>query len=240
MVRSLASYFSDTKRVLYSYLACLPLLLLYELLIWISSPDPTRTVRISVDVWFRQILQLTGLHSTSLILGISAVLGGILLYVKRGELKRIRMGYFGIMLAEAVLYSILITIIIHTFLEAILMAFNPSEIESLNLLQLYALSLGAGLYEELFFRIILVSLLIILFKFFTKSQPAATVLSIIVAALIFSAVHYIGFYGDVFTMQSFLFRFLFGLALNLIYVKRGFGIAAWTHAIYDLIVVSSF
>lgn len=240
MKSSAKSYFTDTRGILYSYIACLPLLFLYEFLIWISSPDPSQTVRISVDVWFRQILQVTGLHSTSLILGIFALLGGILLYIKRAELQRIRKGYFLIMLAEAVLYSVLITLIIHIFLDALLMADASSGLESLNILQLYALSLGAGLYEELFFRVMLVSLLILLFKLFTKNQTVVSFLSIVAAALIFSGVHYIGFYGDTFTLHSFLFRFLFGLGLNLIYVKRGFGMAAWTHAVYDLIVVSSF
>ena len=218
----------------------MPLLLLYELLIWISNPDASGAVRISVDVWFRQIVQLTGLHSTSIILGGVALLGGVILYMKRADLHQIKKGYFLLMLAEAALYSVLITITIHTFLDAILMADSSSQIESLNTLQLYALSLGAGLYEELFFRVILVSILIYFFKIFTNRHSVATTLSIVAAALIFSTVHYIGFYGDAFTLHSFLFRFLFGLGLNLIYVKRGFGIAAWTHAVYDLIVVSSF
>lgn len=193
-----------------------------------------------MDVWFRQIVQLTGFHSTSIILGLVAMGGGIILYVKKADLQQIRKRYFLMMLAEAFLYSVIITITIHTFLDAILMADSNSGIESLNILQLYALSLGAGLYEELFFRVILVSVLIYFFKIFTKNNSLATSLSIVAAALIFSGVHYIGFYGDVFTLHSFLFRFLFGLGLNLIYVKRGFGIAAWTHAVYDLIVVSSF
>jgi len=234
------SYLTVTKGVLYSYIASLPLLLLYELLIWISNPGDSGTVRISVDVWFRQIVQLTGLHSTSIILGSVAILGGIVLYVKRADLHQIKKGDFLMMLAESLFYSVLITITIHTFLDAILMANSASQIESLNTVQLYALSLGAGLYEELFFRVILVSVLIFFFKMFTTRQSVATTLSIVAAALIFSGVHYIGFYGDTFTLHSFLFRFLFGLGLNLIYVKRGFGIAAWTHAVYDLIVVSSF
>jgi hypothetical protein len=44
--------------------------------------------------------------------------------------------------------------------------------------------------------------------------------------------------GDAFTMGSFLYRFLFGLILNGIYVWRGFGVAAWTHAIYDIMVIT--
>ena len=49
-----------------------------------------------------------------------------------------------------------------------------------------------------------------------------------------------GSMGDYFTLDSFLFRFLFGLILNGIYVTRGFGVAAWTHALYDVIVVTFF
>jgi len=58
------------------------------------------------------------------------------------------------------------------------------------------------------------------------------------SALLFSAVHYIGSMGDAFTLGSFLYRFLFGLILNGIYVWRGFGVAAWTHAIYDIMVIA--
>lgn len=186
------------------------------------------------------MIQLTGLHSTSIILLGAAIIGGVILYTKRTDLRRIKKSFFLIMLVESTVYSIIVAVLIHTFLESILMAAGSTGIESLNILQLYALSLGAGLYEELFFRVILVSLLIGIMNLFIKNKNSVVSLSIVTAALIFSGVHYIGFYGDTFTLHSFLFRFLFGLGLNLIYVKRGFGIAAWTHAVYDLIVVSSF
>ncbi|RLB78811.1 MAG: CPBP family intramembrane metalloprotease, partial [Deltaproteobacteria bacterium] len=57
---------------------------------------------------------------------------------------------------------------------------------------------------------------------------------------LFSLVHYIGTYGDAFTLASFTFRFLFGLALNVLFIVRGFGIAAWTHALYDVMVFTVF
>ena len=63
-------------------------------------------------------------------------------------------------------------------------------------------------------------------------------LSTIVGAVVFSAVHYVGALGDVFTWPSFTFRFLFGLALNALFLVRGFGVAAWTHALYDVMVVT--
>ena len=61
--------------------------------------------------------------------------------------------------------------------------------------------------------------------------------AIVLSALLFSLVHYVGSMGDPFTLSSFLYRFIFGLLLNGIYVWRGFGIAAWTHALYDLMVL---
>lgn len=142
------------------------------------------------------------------------------------------------MILESAVYAVLITVVIVGLLESLL-AMNMSEgIEALSKIQLFALSLGAGLYEELFFRVILVGGLSLFFvNFFTK-KTTAYVISALIAALIFSGVHYIGQYGDFFTLGSFLFRFLFGLALNLIYVTRGFGIAAWTHALYDIFVIS--
>lgn len=66
----------------------------------------------------------------------------------------------------------------------------------------------------------------------------AYVLAAVVGALLFSGVHYIGALGDPFTVASFAFRFLFGLALNVIFLARGFGVAAWTHALYDVMIVT--
>ena len=69
-------------------------------------------------------------------------------------------------------------------------------------------------------------------------KVTAYLIAAVVGAAIFSAVHYIGPLGDVFELPSFIFRFLFGLALNALFLVRGFGVAAWTHALYDILVVS--
>jgi len=63
---------------------------------------------------------------------------------------------------------------------------------------------------------------------------AANVAAVVLGALIFSAFHYIGPYGDDWQLQSFAFRFISGLMLSALYVVRGFGITAWTHALYDV------
>jgi hypothetical protein len=47
----------------------------------------------------------------------------------------------------------------------------------------------------------------------------------------------VGAYGDVFTVQSFTFRMIAGLFFSALYVLRGFGVDAWTHALYDVFLI---
>jgi hypothetical protein len=61
------------------------------------------------------------------------------------------------------------------------------------------------------------------------------ILSIIISSILFSTFHYIG--AESFTPMSFSLRFLAGIYLSVIYINRGFGIVALTHAFYDLFVI---
>jgi len=55
----------------------------------------------------------------------------------------------------------------------------------------------------------------------------------VLGALLFSVFHYIGPYGDAFQLYSFVFRAIAGLVFSALFLARGFGITAWTHALYD-------
>ncbi|HLR31051.1 MAG TPA: CPBP family intramembrane glutamic endopeptidase, partial [Fodinibius sp.] len=220
---SINRYFSTTHSLLYSYLISLPLLLLYEILIFISQPDSDQVVRISVDVWIKTLFSYFGRDVLSITLILVALLGIYILYRERKKLASLRFSYFMTMLIEASLYAFLLSVVISITVSSLLQMIQVSPLESLSLLQKMALSLGAGLYEELFFRVILVSALLWLFRYLFTKKAVAYILAILLAAVIFSAVHYVGSMGDSFTLGSFLFRFLFGLALNAIYVWRGFG-----------------
>ena len=72
----------------------------------------------------------------------------------------------------------------------------------------------------------------------TPDRRRAYIIAAVVGAVVFSAVHHIGAFGDPFTLPVFTFRFLFGLALNAVFLLRGFALAAWTHALYDVLVVT--
>lgn len=114
-------------------------------------------------------------------------------------------------------------------------------------------SCGAGFYEELAFRVVLFGLgakaLVWLFAHQRVGVVAGTASKLslrsmlimlawcIVVAGVFSGVHYIGTYGDVFKLTTFTFRFVLGVILTLIYATRGFAAAVWAHMLYDVWVI---
>jgi hypothetical protein len=96
-------------------------------------------------------------------------------------------------------------------------------------------SLGAGIYEELLFRVVVVSALAKLAAVGFGWRPwVSGSFATVLGALIFSAFHYIGPLGDTLQLGSFVFRMVAGLLLSGLFLIRGFGIAAWTHALYDV------
>lgn len=234
-------YFEDTKTLLYSFLFSLPLFLIYEGLIIISQPSADQIVRISVDVWIKAVFSSLGVNAVSFSLLVVLLAGIIILYKERERLRTLNFKYFPVLLAESTVYGIIVALISSALTSALLNISASNPVEELSYLQKLALSLGAGLYEELFFRVILVSLFILIFnKLFNNKKWASVSAAVVLSALLFSAVHYTGSMGDFFTLNSFFYRFLFGLILNGIYVARGFGVAAWTHALYDVMVITFF
>jgi hypothetical protein len=114
------------------------------------------------------------------------------------------------------------------------------------------MSMGAGFYEELAFRVILFGLgakaLVWLFaqqrlgmveRSASLSFKAVALMFVwaLVSAAVFSGVHYVGAYRDPPELASFVFRLVLGLALTLIFVTRGFAAAVWAHALYDVWVM---
>lgn len=234
--RAMNPYFSQTKSLTYSYLIALPLLIMYEVFILISQPESGGFVRLSTDIWIKWVFAGLGFDTLKFTVALALILGLIVFFKERPNPVRVRGRFFLYMILESTIYAIVIAMLISGFLGLI---FNAAAegINSLTKFQQLALSIGAGLYEELIFRVLLVNGLIIIFGWMSFGNGWKHAGAMILAALIFSAVHYFGSYGDQFTLSSFMFRFLFGLALNGLLIFRGFGIAAWTHSMYDVIVV---
>jgi len=99
----------------------------------------------------------------------------------------------------------------------------------------FVLYCGAGVYEELVFRVLLLGLLMLVFTKLVHMEHAhGAVWSVIIGAIIFSAFHHIG--GERFALGVFLQRVLAGVYFASIYFTRSFGVAAASHALYDILV----
>jgi hypothetical protein len=104
------------------------------------------------------------------------------------------------------------------------------------------IGVGAGIYEELVFRLILIGVLLVVFQDLMRmDRRNALVLSVLVSAALFSAHHHITLIdGEIgrnapFHWMEFGFRTLAGVYFALLFAIRGFGITAGAHAFYDII-----
>lgn len=214
----------------------MPLLLLYELL-EIVSPIRSQggVIRNGADV------VLTGLFS--LLLGPRGPLAfmGIVIAVSLVLIWRdktsgpLRASTFAAMLGESIVLALVFGVVVGTATMKLLSlsAAGPGDTQLARL----TLSLGAGLYEELLFRVVIVALLANAFRLVGFSKLFGGALATLLGALLFSAFHYVGSLGEPFRVQSFVFRAVAGVGFSALYLTRGFGITAWTHALYDMFVL---
>jgi membrane protease YdiL (CAAX protease family) len=98
-----------------------------------------------------------------------------------------------------------------------------------------AVSIGAGLYEELVFRMALITALLALFGDALKlERMPALVVSISLSAIAFAAYHPNHAPDGTFLAHRFIFFLGAGLYFGILYATRGFGVAVATHALYDI------
>ncbi len=102
--------------------------------------------------------------------------------------------------------------------------------------------IGAGIYEELVFRLILICVLMALFQNVLRlNHKNSIILSVLVSAALFSAYHHIDFFSGQlylkapFNWTEFGFRTIAGIYFAVLFAIRGFGVTAGTHAFYDII-----
>jgi hypothetical protein len=94
---------------------------------------------------------------------------------------------------------------------------------------------GAGVYEETLFRLMLVPVLFGALRLLQAPQILASTLAVTLSALLFALAHHAGSPGESFTWFAFVFRWMAGVFFAWVFVLRGFGIAVGTHTIYDIL-----
>jgi hypothetical protein len=236
---TLRQYWAQAREPRYSILFVTPLLLLYEALAFLLSHSAFAGVRNGADVILKTAFVALGGQRGLAAFGVALLGGGI--WVVWRDWRRhpgpLSLRVFALMGVESLAYASVFGVVVGrltAFLlhPALRVASGPGG--TLPFETQLVVSLGAGIYEELLFRVLLVSALVAIASALRWPRPAAVGFAVVGSALVFSAFHYIGPLGDQFTIASFAFRAVAGLMLSGLYVARGFGVTAWTHALYDV------
>ena len=232
-------YLSGSRAPRYSLLLALPLLVLYEVSSYALAGSSVRGVRSGADVALKSLfVALGGRYGLTAFNVALFGLGAALVWRdRRAHRGKLEGRMFLLMLGESAVWASVFGLVVGWLTALVLprglmLGVAPAQLDTATQL---VVSLGAGIYEELLFRVILTGGLVLLLR----AVPGIGIVggsigAVLVSALIFSASHYVGALGDRFTVASFTYRAIAGVAFSVLYVTRGLGITAWTHALYDV------
>ncbi len=233
---ALEDYWQQSRRPLTSLAFVLPLLVLYEAGVLLLGPAALRN---GADVWLRGLLDVLGFGQYFLlpVLTVGALLAW---HHTTRDPWQVRPRVLRGMLLESMLLGLVLLVLAH-LQGALLVQLGAAPALSLQeravtlLGRLVSFS-GAGIYEEVLFRLLLLPAVAGLIGYAWPSARGRVVAAVLVTSLLFSLAHYLGVHGEAFAWFSFLFRLLAGGFFAVLFVYRGFGIAAGTHALYDIFV----
>lgn len=228
-------YFELTHRPLQSLLFLLPLILVYEVGHWLVQPDADESrPGLAAPQLLRAFFSLFGAQGGYLP-GFTVV--AILLAWHWASKKpwKAYVSAVPVMGAESLLWAMPLLMMS----DLIQLASGGAASSPPDVWEELILSIGAGIYEETVFRLMVISIVMLMLQdvWKVKAQWAAAV-AVVASSLLFAAHHYPPIGTDEFRRVDFAFRALAGGYLAAVYLLRGFGIAVGAHATYNMIVVA--
>ena len=158
----------------------------------------------------------------------AAVAIGFLVWLRRTQRwSTLRLDIVGPVLLEAAIYGLALGTIVSLALEPIGLALGLSSVVD---------ALGAGVHEELVFRLATLGGLVAVLETTELERRVGIVIAFVTSAILFSAAHHAGPYGEPFTFHAFAFRLLAGIAFGLVFWFRSLAHAVYAHTIYDVLV----
>jgi len=228
------SYREESRRLGLSILVVLPLVVLYQVGI-VRSGSPMRNL---AEQWLAEPFSLIGVSGATLV---NVAFLAALLYALH-KLERtgpVSLAFMGAMVIEGALYGLLmftVTVLPASYIYDLLgRALSVQDLPATAFL----LAIGAGVYEELLFRVGLVGGgSVLLQRLFLWNKLWSSVVMLVLSALLFSAAHHVTAGAEQFDLFVFIFRSLCGLFLGVVFIVRGPGIAIWTHVWYNMLVLA--
>jgi hypothetical protein len=228
------NYLQVAHRPLHCLIFLLPLIICYEVgTIYFASDAVQRTEhRIIAFSFLRNFFELFGATGRYLP-ALTVVFVLLTWHVARNDSWQIRWGAMvGMAIETAIFTFFLLALSIFVVRNVPMMGIDAG----VDRRAMLVLCLGAGIYEELIFRLVAFTLLnLFLLDFLKVPKVPAALLIVLIAGVLFAGYHYLG--NEAFRLQTFVFRTVAGIYFGILFLTRGFGITAATHALYDVLVV---
>lgn len=259
------SYLDRTARPVYAVVYLLPFILFYELGTVLINPETLHAslmesqIRVMAFIWMQEFMRLLQFGPRLAWIATPLVVIIILLALQATSKTpwKVHWKDFLPMTVEAVLLAVPLIVLSLVFnrigqqgpsllagqgKNVLLMTAGGTPFWHSQLFVDIVTGIGAGIYEELIFRLVLICVLMFLFQDICKLRRGYAIgLSILISAALFSAHHHFFFIngqfriGEAFSLGRFSFRLIAGIYFSVIFALRGFGITAGTHAFYDII-----
>jgi membrane protease YdiL (CAAX protease family) len=234
-----AGYLRESRSFAMGLVSVLPIVALYHVGI-IRSGYAERNM---AEVWLGGPLHLVGLGAAHM-LNVALILAFVAVLFRSARSRAFHLLIVPGIIGEGALYAAMLfqgapalAGLVDERAERVLFAVNLRLSMPAGAAE-YLLALGAGVYEELVFRLLLLgggALLMQRVFLWTRSWSLGVML--VVSSLLFALAHHIGPLGEPLQSYSFIYRTLCGVFLGTVFVTRGFGIAVWTHAIYNALAL---
>jgi hypothetical protein len=239
-----ASYWVATRRPFPSLLFVAPLAIAYEAaVVGLGGSGAAGGLRTGADAWMCRALTAAGLsHPWFLPILLVVILMGWQVWSSKDW--RFSPSILGGMIVESLTWAIALLGIGRlldlgfAFLEQgrwPTLAIDPAATPRLTITALVGY-VGAGVYEETLFRLMLIPVLFGALRLLQMPQVLSSSWAVTASALIFALAHHAGTPGEAFTWYAFVFRWMAGVFFAWVFIIRGFGIAVGTHIAYDVLV----
>ncbi|MAJ47791.1 MAG: hypothetical protein CBC35_11080 [Planctomycetes bacterium TMED75] len=232
------SYWVATKKPLEVLLFLLPFLVFYELsLVLVLRRDGGETL----TNWAHEALNRYLNFAIPDIIGLSfpaiAVVVVLLIWhVLTRASWSIRLSTLGFMLLEAVAWTIPLVVFSRVVHELVpLVVLQEDVVSQLGPMGKIAISIGAGLYEELVFRMLLIFLIhTLLVDVLRLPSAPSTFLAVVCSAILFTLYHPLQGPDESLSAARVAFYMVAGLSFGGLFVFRGFGVVVAVHSFYDI------
>jgi len=232
-------YWSQSRGLALSFVLIAPLLLAYEIaLIYYPPAQATGAGRFLKDVFYAVFRTRAGM-ALNIVVALFLLLAVFVLARRR----RLRLGFIVPMVLESAVWSaglVLIAILICYRLPNVRLDVGGA---GATVFSDVIGSIGAGVYEEILFRLGLTSALFLAgLRLFDRQTAYAAAFAATLSAAAFAFCHIWAWndpFKDPLIWYYLLFYFTSGVFFSLLYTFRGLGVAVYTHVIYDIVVLLS-